>query len=43
MLGPVCSLEEVVEFEHGLMCLVRELFVHGPGVEIPQGGPAHDV
>lgn len=43
LLGPVGGLEQVVELEDGLVCLVREVGVHAGSVEIPDGGAAHDI
>ena len=43
LLSPVGGLEEVVELEQGVMGLVREVFVEGACVEIPNRRPAHDV
>lgn len=42
LLGPVCSLEKVVELEVCLMVLVWEQLIHRPRVEVPQWCPAHD-
>lgn len=43
LLGPVRSLEEVVELEDSLVCPVREVLVHRSGVEVPQRGPTHHI
>lgn len=43
LLGPVCALEEVVEFEEAVVGLVGEVGVHARGVKVPDGGAAHDV
>lgn len=43
LLGPVGGLEQVVELEDGLVGHVREVLVHAGGVEVPDGGAAHDV
>lgn len=43
LLGPVGRLEQIVELEEGVVRLVREVLVHGPRVEVPQWGAAHDV
>ena len=43
LLGPVGGLEEVVELEHSLVGLVREVLVHAIGVEVPNGCTAHNV
>ncbi|KAL8371345.1 hypothetical protein RB595_001256 [Gaeumannomyces hyphopodioides] len=43
LLGPVGSLEQVVEFEIGVVGAVGEVLVHAAGVEVPDRGAAHDV
>lgn len=43
LLSPKGCLEEVVELEISRMCLVRKVFVHPNGIEIPYGCPAHDI
>ena len=43
LLGPVGGLEEVVELEDALVRAVREVLVHGAGVEVPQRRSAHHV
>lgn len=42
LLSPVGGLEEVVELEGGIVGLVGEVLVHAAGVEVPDGGAAHD-
>lgn len=43
LLRPVGGLEKVVEFEVGLVELVREALVHAGGVEVPDRRVAHDI
>lgn len=43
LLRPVGGLEEVVELEHSLVGLVREVLVHAVRVEVPDRRAAHDV
>lgn len=43
LLRPVGGLEEVVELEAVLVGHVREALVEAGRVEVPDGGPAHDV
>ncbi len=41
LLGPVARLEQVVGLEEALVRLVREVLVHAPGREVPDGRLAH--
>lgn len=43
LLRPVGGLEQIVEFEVGLVELVREAFVHASGVKVPDRRVAHDI
>ena len=43
LLCPIRSLEQVVEFEDGLVGLVREGLVHSSRVEVPHRRSAHDI
>ena len=43
LLGPVCSLEKIVELEYTFVGLMREPFVHSSCVKIPYWRSAHDI
>ena len=42
-MGPIASLEQIVGLEQALVGLVRVVLEHGPGIEIPDRRPTHDV
>lgn len=43
LLGPVGSLQEVVELDNALVRSMRETLVHAACVEVPNRRAAHDV
>ena len=43
LLQPVRGLEEVVELDNTLLAVMRVPFEHAAGVEVPDGGAAHNV
>lgn len=43
LLAPIGGLEKVVELELGHMAFMREAFIHGSGVEVPDRTVLHHI